>query len=221
MIQRLAPLVIAAVTMSAWGGEPPAECGRLENHFGPFDYRKVSPHDERLANVERNHFTAEVESLKGGSTARFAVGDISYTLGAFPNHPRALAAMMKWGLMNKTDRPKGTRYTVTCWFERARAFQPDDSAVLAIYATYKYYLNKSDESVRLFEEAIAAGADGTDVHYNLGLAYFAAKRYDMALKEAHIAYGRGFYLPGLKSKLKSKNAWQEPSTAPPVEKVQE
>src|SRR5690242_17113706 len=70
-------------------------CGELENAFGPFDYRTVSADRKRL--VEGSHFTPYIEGLQRGHTG--AIGsEIDYTLRAFPNHPRALVAMMKLGI---------------------------------------------------------------------------------------------------------------------------
>jgi len=201
--------VVGLFSFTAWADQLPIECGRLANHYGPFDYRKVPAGDFRIVVVERAHFPPEVESLKKGSTANYASGDISYTLSVFPNHPRALMAMMNWGLKHGTDKPIGTRYSVTCWFERGLAYAPDDNRVPMIYGIYRYRLKQYNEAITLFENSLKLGNEGTDAYYNLGLAYFAAQRYEDALKQAHIAYERGFALPGLRQMLQKAGKWQD------------
>lgn len=201
---------VGLLGFSALASELPLECGRLANHYGPFDYRKVPAGDFRIVVVERAHFPPEVESLKKGSTAHYPSGDISYTLSVFPNHPRALMAMMNWGLMQRTDKPIGTRYSVSCWFERGLAYAADDSRVPMIYGIYRYRLKQYDEAIKLFESSLKLGNEGTDAYYNLGLAYFAVQRYEDALKQAHIAYERGFALPGLRQMLQKVGKWQDP-----------
>lgn len=201
--------IISLLSMSATASELPIECGRLTNHYGPFDHRKVPAGDFRIVVVERAHFPPEVESLKKGSTAHYPSGDISYTLAVFPNHPRALMAMMNWGLKHKTDRPIGTSYSVSCWFERGLVFAPDDNRVPMIYGIYRYRLKQYNEAIKLFENSLKLGNEGTDAYYNLGLAYFAVQRYEDALKQAHIAYERGFALPGLRQMLQKVGKWQD------------
>ena len=76
-----------------------SQCGSLENGFGPFDYR-TAPADKRRL-VEGAHFTRDVEQLIRGHTSSTPVGDLNYTLRVFPNHPRALYALMQWGTRKK------------------------------------------------------------------------------------------------------------------------
>src|SRR5689334_5467108 len=68
-------------------------CGKLENHYGPFDYRTTSKKNLEL--VESFHFTPKVEKGIGGNTSITAGGDLNYTLRVFPNHHRALAALIR------------------------------------------------------------------------------------------------------------------------------
>lgn len=41
------------------------DCGKLKNHFGPFDYNVATESERDL--VERHHFTSDVEYLKKGA----------------------------------------------------------------------------------------------------------------------------------------------------------
>jgi hypothetical protein len=80
------------------------QCGSLENGYGPFDYRKTDA--ARRSIVEKFHFTSKVETLRGGSTASTPGGDLAYTLRAFPNHPSALMATIRFAEQTKRNPPR-------------------------------------------------------------------------------------------------------------------
>jgi tetratricopeptide (TPR) repeat protein len=184
-------------------------CGDFSSSYGPFDYRTATQDQKDL--VERVHFTREVETLVRGKTSTRPGPDLNYTLRVFPNHPRALLAMMKLGKKEKTVRPQGSNYTVECWFDRAVRFQPDDGVAHLLYGTYLAREGKNKEAVAKLEEARTLLGDGDgNAHYNLGLAYTDLKQYDKALEHAHKAYALGFNLPGLRGKLQRAGKWTEP-----------
>lgn len=204
-------LVFGASGVSAQSGE--AECGNpFRNHFGPFDYRTASKADKDL--VERAHFTPKVESLRGGNTTMTAGGDMAYTLNVFPNHHRALLAMIKLGQKEKTNRPRDFGYSIECRFDRAERFAPNDAVVKSLHGVYLMQKGLYQDARKKFEEALELSGDNANIHYNLGLAYFELKDYDKALASAHKAYQLGFQLPGLRNKLEKAGKWREPSPAP-------
>jgi tetratricopeptide (TPR) repeat protein len=180
-------------------------CGDFEHHYGPFDYRTASKKQRDL--VERFHFTQDVATLKkGASTSRIA-GDISYTLLAFPNHPRALMAMSDLARREHTRKPDGSTYDVDCWFERAIRFRPDDPMVRYVLGISKLKDDVPAEAVKQLDIAEKAFPDDPMVHYNLGLAYLDLKEYDKARGEAQKAYDLGAQLPGLRELLKRAGKW--------------
>ena len=90
--------------------QPSMACGDFNYSslsIGPLDYR-ITPPDVREL-VERRHFTRNVEQLKKGVTSTVG-GDITYTLRAFPNHPRALKAAAE--LTRRNDGQKADWYAV-------------------------------------------------------------------------------------------------------------
>ncbi|MDX9885110.1 tetratricopeptide repeat protein [Thauera sp.] len=188
-----------------------AVCGSLNNGYGPFDYRTQK---DRLEVVERFHFTPEVETLSKGKSSSAIGADIAYTLRAFPNHHRALMAMLKLAAREKTSTPKGSDYTMSCWFDRAERFRADDAMVKVIHGIYLIQTGKSGEALGKLEAARALDGGSANVHYNLGLAYFNLGQYEKALTSAHAAYGAGFPLPGLRDKLKRAGRWREGSPTP-------
>ncbi len=185
-----------------------ADCGSLQNNYGPIDYRSATPSDKRL--VEFAHFTPAVEQLKAGKSSYLA-DDLSYTLRVFPNHPRALWSMTKLAMREKTEKPAHSQYSVHCWFDRAIRFRPEDPNVRMIYGVYLINKGKSREAVEHLEIAASYEKDNANLNYNIGLAYFDLKQYDQSLDFAHRAYSLGFPLPGLKNKLVRAGKWREPT----------
>lgn len=189
-------------------------CGGLENGYGPFDYRSAK---HKLGVVERHHFTRQVESLKRGSTSAYPGSDLDYTLRAFPNHHRALMAMMGLVAKEKSHRPRGANFEAECYFIRAERFRPDDGMVKMIYGLFLLRDGKDEAAVRKLEQARDSQENNANFHYNLGLAYFELKDYDKALASAHQAYAMNFPLPGLRDKLVRVGRWREPASKPKAE----
>jgi Tfp pilus assembly protein PilF len=195
------------VPMVAAHGQDMSACGSLQNAFGPYDYRTATA--QQRATVENFHFTRDVETLRRGSTSLRIGADISYTLRAFPNHPRALLAMARLGEKEKTPRPSGADYTVECYFDRALRFTPEDPSVRLLFGTFLLKNGKREAAIEQLKIAeLHAGANG-NVYYNLGLAYFDLKDYGKAREYAKRAHELGFTLPGLKNKLQSVGQWRD------------
>lgn len=182
-------------------------CGELKNPFGPFDYRVATPEDKEV--VERRHFTPRVEHLVQGQTVTHPGGDLEYTLRAFPNHPRALFAMVRLGEKENRDKPIGSPYTISCWFDRAIRFTPNDGSVRLVFGIYLSRKGRPGEAVEQLQAALKLGGDPANVHYNLGLAYLDLKDYEKSLEHAHTAYELGFPLAGLRNKLKEVGKWRD------------
>lgn len=194
----------AAVTSSPLAGAFEA-CGPLSNAYGPFDFYVDR---DKLPIVESNHFNAGVEFFRKRMTGPFG-GDIDYTLRAFPNHPRALAAMVRLGELEKADRPQGANYTVQCYLERAIRFRPNDASARLMIASYLIKHGREADADGHLGIAVANAGDNGNIHYNIGLVFYRLKRFDEALFHAHTAYRLGFDLPGLKNLLVSAGHWKE------------
>jgi tetratricopeptide (TPR) repeat protein len=198
-------------------------CGPLANPFGPWDYRADHfvplaldnmSHAEKLSLVERNHFTPEVDALIRGSSGTVG-GDLDYTLRAFPNHPRALLAMMRYGERLKTPQVPGAHYSVECYFQRAIRFKADDAVVRMLYATFLIRENRKAEALQQLAVTRRAAGDNAFTHYNLGLIYFDLGDFELALGEAHKAIALGFPKTALKDRLVSAQKWVEPAASAP------
>jgi tetratricopeptide (TPR) repeat protein len=202
----LAAAIVAALLLhaTAHGGN---DCPSANNTITGGDYTNPE-HRDRLAVVEQFHFTPEVERLERGHSGYLA-DDIGYTLDHFANHHRALASLARLALREKTSRPRGSRHTVECYFDRAIRFRPDDARVRAIFASYLLALGQDDAALAQFEEAAKLEPQNATNQYNLGLVYLRKKDYARARDAAREAYALGFPLPGLRNKLAEAGQWRD------------
>jgi tetratricopeptide (TPR) repeat protein len=189
----------------------PSVCGdfpKADN--GPHDYRVVR--DKRLAIVEQYHFTPGVETLARGSSSEAIGSDLTFTLRAFPNHHRALLAMVRLSERLRSEQPPGSAFTVDCWLERSVRFAPDDTVARMIYANYLRKRNRSAEALAQMDRVEALAGDSPFTHYNAGLLLVEMKQFDRALAHAHKAYALGFQRTELRDKLQGAGQWKD---APP------
>ncbi len=181
-------------------------CGSLENAYGPFDFRSDK---KQLSVVEHFHFKPQVENLVKGTTGSIGA-DLDYTLRAYPNHPRALMAMVRLGDKLKTEKPVGASHSVECYLQRAARFRSDDGMVSMIYATYLAKKGRGSDALKYLNQAVESGEGSANLFYNSGLIYFDLKDYEKSLAYAQRAYLIGYPLPGLRDKLKKIGKWKEP-----------
>lgn len=185
-------LIVLAASLAADCGAP-ARLASGGSYLNPADRA-------RLAAVEQFQFNADVEALRRGQSGTLG-GDIGYTLERFPNHHRALAAMARLALRDKTPQPRGAAYSVDCYFLRALSMGAHDAQVRSTYAAYLLAVRRDDEALAQLQAVIDADPENATAHYNLGLLHFKRKDYDKARRHADEAYARGFPLEGLKHKL--------------------
>lgn len=183
-------------------------CGELRGkvgQYGPYDYRK---HPEKAPIVEQFHFTPKVEALRAGENSRLLAGDISYTLRAFPNHPRALYAMVRYSqLHGDALRVPGAQFPVECYFDRALRFTPDDAQVRALYADFLIRHKRSKEARQQLEIAEKLELN-PQIEYNLALAWVNLGENEKALVHAKSAYAGGVQFPALREKLVRAGVWK-------------
>jgi len=200
-----APLLLGG---AVWAQPAPSACGSLENgNNGPFDY--TTERGKKLAVVEEFHFTPVVESLIRGQSG--SVGqDLDYTLTVYPNHHRALMALMRLSEKARTPQPAGARFPVECYFERALRFRSTDNVSRMIYATFLGKNGRTADAVKQLELADKTAGDSPFTHNNIGLIYFDMKDYDKALQQAHKAIALGFVQTTLQDQLKQVGKWSDP-----------
>ena len=209
-------VVVAAglVHLGAYAADDGGVCGSpYVTKVGPHDYRVEQGPRKNI--VETYHFTPLVEALVKGESGPLGA-DIGYTLQAFPNHHRALVAMMNLGTKLKTPQPPGASFTVECYFNRALRFRGDDTIVRILYAKFLTLGGRRDEARKQLKIADEFAADNGFTHYNIGLTYLEMNDYPDALAQAHRALELGFTRPELKAQLITAGKWVEPTVAAPA-----
>jgi tetratricopeptide (TPR) repeat protein len=212
-LRRFACAAFIAVANAAAGAQTvEVGCGSLDNAYGPYDYRTAKA---RLPIVERHHFTPQVEALIRGNTGSLG-SDLDYTLRAFPNHHRALIALMRASEKARSPQPYGLPRPVECYFDRALRFRPEDALTRMIYARFLVDKERAAEARQQLEAAKRAAGDNGFSQYNIGLIYLDLKDYPQALAQAHKAAALGFTQTGLKDKLKALGKWDEKALPTPA-----
>ncbi|WP_183737611.1 ABC transporter permease [Janthinobacterium sp. S3M3] len=207
--------ISALVLLMPWCAMASTSCPPYVKHDPGGDYTNAQDRTG-LTVVEQFHFNQGVEKLVKGMTGSLG-NDISYTLEHFPNHHRALSAMARLGLRDKSVQPVGARYTINCYFERAIAYAPADATARSVFGSYLLATGQQDAALEQLREAGRLAPGQATIQYNLGLMYMKKKDYAQALAYAHKAYALGFPLPGLKNQLKKAGKWQEPPPPPVAE----
>ena len=201
--------VVLAPGAQAQTGEQ--ACGNpFTSWFGPYDYRTAPA--GALKNVETHHFGPQVEQLiRGVTTGVTDMGrDVTYVLGVFPNHHRALLTLMRLGERDKNNQPRGAERTIECWFDRAVRYARDDTVARLMYALYLRRQGRAEESLAQTRVAEQFAGDNPMTHYNIGLSFFELGRFDEAAAAARRARDMGLPRPELIDSLKRAGQWTEP-----------
>lgn len=215
-IRYFCPVALATLTLAQTAmAQDASSCGDIKNAYGPYDYTNAAHREEYLPIVEEFHFDAGVENLRGRIGVEFSEatvgGDIGYTLRAFPNHHRALYAMVRYNLESVPRGAKKMRYSVECWFNRAKRFAPHDAVVVMLEGLYYQRVSRYEEAKATYAQALAMAPESPEVNYNAALLYTELEEYDLAVKHALLAYELGYPLPGLRNKLKRLGKWPDQS----------
>ncbi|MFZ2389142.1 MAG: hypothetical protein WAW69_15200 [Polaromonas sp.] len=205
-------LICAAFAMTGtvsltWAQVDPSTCGDFRSNL-QWDYRTATPAERTL--VERPHFPPKVENLIGGNTGLLG-GDLHYTLGASPNHHRALVSLLRWSERLKSTHLPDMAFPVECYFVRAIQFKADDHVVRMLYAQFLIKQARPAEAAKQLEHVTIMDSDNGFTMYNIGLLYADMKDYGRALTYAHKAMALGFSKPELRQRLERVGRWTEPT----------
>lgn len=205
---------VIAQTKLTWSGTDLAGNQHLIDHgassFGPYDYTNPSDVAENLGIVERFHFTADVEQLKAGASGT-VYADLAYTIRAFPNHHRALYALVRYELKNSDM----VSIPPECWLERGLVFAPGDKVLYSIFGIYLYKLNRYELAIEKYAQAETLPGDNSEIHYNMGLTYLKMNNLPKAQEYAGKAYAAGYPLEGLRRQLIAKGYAVYPESEDP------
>ncbi|NDP41166.1 MAG: tetratricopeptide repeat protein [Aromatoleum sp.] len=192
-LSALVPILLLCITSAARGQQ-------LNNDY--FFDRANRELSQLLGNVDKYH----LEGCSRGTVTRqyeSAVGDCAFILRYFPNHPKALLSLADNCLAWKNPRCNPDPF-----FEQAVAVNPKAAGTYVAKGIYLERAQRVDEAVASLEQAIVLDPDSMNAHYNLGLAYMDAKKYERANEHAQRAYALGAPVPGLRERLKKVGYWK-------------
>lgn len=204
MASRLLTGLALVAALLAFSTEPVR--AQQGSESGVRDYYRASatPDGARaLANLEQFHIAPGLERLKGRNY-QGAFEDFTFILASFPNHPQALALVsdvcdVQW---------KDPRCDSEAWFRRAVEINPNIAQTQVLYGLHQQRRGRVTEAIQAYQRALELNPASSNAHYNLGLAYFDQKRFDLANQHAQASYALGFPLPGLKDKLNRAGQWK-------------
>ncbi|MDX2465030.1 MAG: tetratricopeptide repeat protein [Porticoccus sp.] len=184
-------------------------CRGPEMTFGPYDYLLRHQLPKELHIVEKHHFAPSVEQLIQGQTTTSPMGDISYTLTAWPNHHRALYSAIRFRVntLNSKVKPKYTE--AECFLQRAIHYSPEDGTAYMLYGILLHQTKHKNLALKNYRKALELQPQNAQAKYNLALLLVDLKKYAEAKKYALELYTKGYPLPGLKDNLKSVGQWNK------------
>ena len=208
-------LIISPVLAHAQFTDNALDCGSLNNAFGPFDYTNAAQRSQHLEIVEGAHFTQDVKLLIRGTTAVSPYGDIAYTLRAWPNHHGALDAMARLHRRHNTEKFEGRKYSLTCWFERAKKMSPRDGNVYLLHGIHLLRVERYAQAEANMLRAVELMPGSAEANYNIGLLYVRIEDYEQASEYAQTAYSLGYPLPGRRKQLINAGYWNSENDKKP------
>lgn len=173
--------------------------------YGPFDYTNPKDVQNHLGVVQTYHFTPEVERLQRGKSGSL-LSDLDYVLRAFPNHHRALYALIRFTTDPATKDKRGSEIghlysQPECYLQRALVFRPNDGRVEMLYGIYLHKLGKLADAEKHYRRATELMPQNSEAWYNLGLLLTDEKKFAEAVPVAEKAYAYGYPLDGLRRRL--------------------
>lgn len=183
-----------------------ADCERFKWQDERLDFTAAKD-QVRISQVEGHHFDADTENLIRGVNGSIGA-DIDFLVRYSPNHHRALAALVRMAIRDKTPKPSGVQIPVECYLLRGLEFKPEDAEVHKIYGTYLARLSRNNEALARFEQAEKLAPDDPVVAYNIGLLLTEQRDFERARMYAKKAYAGGLEFPGLRDKLARQGQWR-------------
>lgn len=174
--------------------------GIFEEH-PHWDYYSPSSHPTgRLDSVESHHLKPAYE-LFAANKLQYAYDEIYFVLLWFPNHPKMLKLLID--VAAKAKQPQVPEKH----FRNALELYPEHAQTHMLYGIYQSKLGSKDKAIASYKRALEIDPNYAEAHYNLGLAYYHSKKFDLANTHAQRAYALHYPLPGLQRLLKEKKAW--------------
>jgi tetratricopeptide (TPR) repeat protein len=179
------------------------------NYEGRKDYRlRESTAQLRWAanDTYQSHVAPALRRMQQGDFSKAVIGDLNFTLHRWPNHYPALQALISFEV---GGGPADRFQRVSCYFQRAHWFVPDDAQLIVLNGVYRHKNGDYEAAEESWKYALALDSNSAEAHYNLGLLYFRREDFSSAVEHARFAYELGYPLPGLKNKLIENDYWEK------------
>ncbi|MDD5276200.1 MAG: hypothetical protein PHR16_08965 [Methylovulum sp.] len=182
-------------------------------HVATSDYTNPEHRKNNLPIVEEYHFSPALQRLLPESAGGIDIGGLHYTLRAFPNHHKALNAVMYYQLINdheiKLKKAGALTVPVECYMKRAIHFSPHDIVSYMLYASYLKKVNHFEEANNIYKQALKVAPTDLRVRYSYGLFLMGIKKYTEALAQAEIIYKKNYPKQKLKQDLIAIGQWEK------------
>ncbi len=207
------PNSIALANQAPWVGNSfnGYACQGSNQGFGPYDYSNKKHRKKHLPIVENYHFTPEIQQLIRGKTGS-VLGDINYTIMAFPNHYKALTALMYYDSIFQSEiiakKKRAISPPLECYFQRAMNFVSKDATLKMLYAGYLKKKNKIELATQFYEKAIELAPKQLRFRYIYAMFLMDQKQYNPAVEQAKIIYEKHYPDQKLKKALIKLGKWE-------------
>jgi tetratricopeptide (TPR) repeat protein len=184
-------------------GVPCSNLGR-GTEYGPYDYTQRASYMGNLKLVEEYHFGPQVERLLAGQNNVDPIGDIDYTLRAWPNHHRALNSVIRLRLRSGSNAvyyQKSGYGPAECYLQRAVNYSPKDAMVRMLFGILFHRMERYEEAMSQYQIAEKLQPKDLQIKYNLGLLMIDMEKLEEAAAYAAEVYQADFPLLGLQRKL--------------------
>ncbi len=176
-------------------------CFELE--AAEYDYYTDNPRARKEINIVIKHHWDNAVSAVDALRYKSGIAELDYILRYIPNHPRALL------LLSKLTISLGRTSKADPYFENAIKFGPQYENSYSVYGIHLFRSGRYKKSIKKFKAALSINPNSSEIHYNIGLTYFAIKDIQNTKIHAQKAYILGYPFPGLREKLKSVGQWDE------------
>lgn len=210
----LAPLWAQAETLKSapWVGEDLGGigCGGQGQGYGPYDYTNPLHRAKKLHIVEQYHYTKRIIRLDPSRRPKDHMGDLDYTLRAFPNHHRALSTVIRLYQKLLQQNPGRSPGQIgrslgfpppECYLQRAQRFAPNDGALHVLSGIYLHRIGKLEQAEAAYRQGVEMLPNSAEANYNLGLLLTDMNKHAEAIPFARKAYQLGYPLPALKRRI--------------------
>ena len=108
------------------------------------------------------------------------MGDIHYTLSAWPNHHRALKSAVDFRLQHPKWPEKSRGLPAECYLQRAINYSPNDGTPYLLFGILLHKMKQYEAALQAYENADRLIPNDMMIKYNMALTMVKLKKYKEA-----------------------------------------